>query len=226
MRRYQSWPDWPTAEAALAKRFPPGVVAGLGEAYRFAAGWHGDQVRPGGEPYTEHLLETLEILIDSGVDSGAGSAAGSGTGSGAGGGADAALVAALLHDVVEDTPCPIEEVRRRFGPAVAEQVGWLTRPEPEEAGEDARSLARERYLASFAAAPVPVLAVKLSDRYSNVQRLHTHPLPGSQRGYYRETVDWFGPLSERIPFFAALFAGWAHEYRYLGDSGSDRDTAR
>ena len=198
MHRYHSWPDWPTAHAALAGRLAPAAVVRLGEAYRFAAEWHGSQVRPGGEPYVEHLLEALEVLFESGAGE---------TGPGA-----VALVAALLHDVVEDTPCTIEDVGYRFGPQVAEQVAWLTKPPADPADAE---VVRERYLASFAEAPMSVLAVKLSDRYSNVQRLHTLPCPDNQRSYYRETVEVFLPLAARIPFFQGLFTEWAQEYTYL-----------
>lgn len=203
MRRFHSWSNWPAARAALAGRLPAAVTGRLGQAYRFAAGWHGAQVRPGGEPYVEHLLETLEILLDSG----AGEVDAGNLGAGA-----PSLVAALLHDVVEDTPCSIEDVRHRFGPDVAERVAWLTKP---LAGVDGPGAERERYLDRFAEAPTPVLAVKLSDRYSNVQRLHTHPVPDRRRDYYRETVEVFLPLASRIPYFHALFAEWAETYRYL-----------
>lgn len=58
----------------------------LGEAVAFAEDAHGDQRRPAGEPYVEHLLEVVEILV-----------------SGAGVRNEDLLVAAFLHDVVEDT---------------------------------------------------------------------------------------------------------------------------
>lgn len=197
MRRYHSWPDWQTARTALAYQLDATVVAHLGAAYRFAAGWHGQQVRPGGEPYTEHLLETTEIVFDSG----AADPDPAGT----------PLVAALLHDVVEDTGCRISDVQRRFGPDVAEQVAWLTKP----AASRDPDADRAEYLARFTDAPEPVLAVKLADRYSNVQRLHTHPVPGRQRGYYTETVEVFLPLAARLPYYAALYTAWATEYHYL-----------
>lgn len=204
MRRYHSWPTWTAAEPALTRRLPPAVVARLGEAYRFADRWHGHQRRPAGEPYVEHLLETLEILLDSNVvDAEADSVP---------------LVAALLHDVVEDTPCSLADVQARFGPNVAAHVGWLTGPVAGAEGDSAG--AREEYLRRFAAAPTPVLAVKLSDRYSNVQRLHTHPRPDRQRRYYRETVDCFLLLAGAIPFYDVLFSEWAEEYRYLSAQDS------
>jgi guanosine-3',5'-bis(diphosphate) 3'-pyrophosphohydrolase len=200
MRRFHSWPTWTVAEPALAGRLPAPLVARLGAAYRFAERWHCDQRRPAGEPYVEHLLETLEILLASGtVDAGAD---------------PAPLLAALLHDVVEDTPCSLAEVRDAFGAEVAAHVGWLTKPDGGGAG------AREAYLRRFDTAPAAVLAVKLSDRYSNVQRLHTHPRGDRQRSYYRETAEWFLPLASRIPFYQRLFADWAEEYRHLSRAGS------
>lgn len=36
------------------------------------------------------------------------------------------IAAALLHDVVEDTPVMIDEIREEFGSQVAELVDWLT----------------------------------------------------------------------------------------------------
>jgi hypothetical protein len=71
-----------------------GWLAGVTEAVSFAARWHADQRRPAGEPYVEHLQEATAFLAL---------------------GADVqdvdVLQAAVLHDVVEDTPCTLAEVR-------------------------------------------------------------------------------------------------------------------
>ena len=78
----------------------------------FALRFHGDQKRPTGAPYVEHLLEALEVLVR-----------------GAGVSDPDVLCAAVLHDVVEDTPCTIAGVRAAFGDRVADMVGWVTKPE-------------------------------------------------------------------------------------------------
>jgi GTP pyrophosphokinase len=185
---FSSWTDWPSAEQALAARLPAPTVAALARAYAFAEEHHGDQTRPAGEPYVHHLLEALEIALDSGATD------------------PDVLVAVLLHDVVEDTEHTLDEVGAEFGDRVAELVGWVTKPEG--GGADRR----HTYLAGFATAPADVLTVKLSDRYSNVQRLDTHPRPAKQVAYYAETVRYVLPLAERSPYFRERFGHWAAHF--------------
>jgi (p)ppGpp synthase/HD superfamily hydrolase len=81
MEVFASWTGWPSAEQALATRLPASTVAALARAYAFAEEHHGDQTRPAGEPYVHHLLEALEIAVDSGATD------------------PDVLVAVLLHDV-------------------------------------------------------------------------------------------------------------------------------
>lgn len=198
IRRFESWPNWPAAYRALRHRLPASTVTSLGYTFRFAAGWHDGQVRPGGWPYTRHLLETLEIVVASGVpDSVRGVSI---------------LSAALLHDVVEGTECTLDHIRRHAGQRTASYVDWLTQAAPD--GQDAAT-ARTTYLARFTSVAPEVLTIKLADRYSNIQRLHAHPDRATRRSFYTETVTWFLPLAERIPFYAGLYTIWADEYRYL-----------
>ncbi|MGH8964106.1 MAG: HD domain-containing protein [Actinomycetes bacterium] len=193
---FGSWRDWDAARVGLSGRLRPGTVVALGEAYEFASAWHGDQVRPAGEPYVWHLLEVLEIAH------------------GVGGLVDPdALRAALLHDVVEDTGATGEQVLARFGEGTAELVGWLTKPEP--APGQTRERARARYLERFVSAPPVVRVIKLADRYSNVQRLDTHPRPAKRRAYYLETREHFLPLAAATPGFAELFEEWDRAFSYL-----------
>jgi (p)ppGpp synthase/HD superfamily hydrolase len=93
-----------------------------------------------------------------------------------------------------------------FGSRVAELVAWVTKP---EGGGDAQ---RQRYLAGFATAPAEVLTVKLADRYSNVQRLDTHPRAAKRSAYYAETVRVFLPLAQRSPYFRERFREWAAHF--------------
>lgn len=196
MEVFGLWATWPEAEAALWPRLPKETLEFLGNAYVFATRWHGEQRRPAGEPYVTHLLEALEILAvgmeitDRDV-----------------------LAAALLHDVVEDTPCTLAAVQEKFGSRVAELVGWLTKPEAEP-GQD-KDWVREAYLGRFEQAPYDVLVVKLADRYSNVQRLHTHPRIQKQHSYYAETCRWFIPAAAKVPYFQTLFTTWQKNYEYL-----------
>lgn len=196
IRIFASWRTWADAEPTVSAALGPHDTSVLRRAYRFAELRHGEQRRPAGQPYRTHLLEALEVLLV-------------GTGERRLG----PLATALLHDVVEDTPCSPGEVAEEFGPAVAELVEHLTKPEP--ATGQSRQQARQAYLDRLAVAPPDAIAVKLADRYSSTQRLHTHPRPAKQRAYYAETVESIIPLAAGFPFFRDLFAAWRLHYAYL-----------
>ncbi len=164
MELFTSWHSWPQAEAGLRELLPPQAVAAVGRAVAFAARQHGDQRRPTGAPYAEHLLEALQVLAR-----------------GAGVTDPDLLCAAVLHDVVEDTACTVAQVAEGFGPRVAELVAWVTIPAP-AAGQD-KAAAKEAYLRGLRSAPRDAILVKLADRASNVQTLR-NLAPARQRAYY------------------------------------------
>ena len=188
MELFTSWHTWPQTEPELRRLLPPVTADAVTKAAVFALRFHGDQQRPTGVPYAEHLLETLEFLVR-----------------GAGVSDPDVLCAAVLHDVVEDTPCTLEEVRQAFGTRVADLVGWVTKPEP-SAAEDKKA-AKEAYLATLAAAPDDAVTVKLADRASNVQTLRNLPLP-RQRDYYAQTVRYIMPLAASRGWWALWYASW------------------
>ncbi|WP_238332286.1 HD domain-containing protein [Kribbella jejuensis] len=188
MRVFAGWDGWPAAEEDLNGRLPRAVLAELEVAFEGALEWHGGQVRPAGEAYWEHLLQVVDVLV-SGL-----------------GVTDVDLLrAGLLHDVVEDTDGTLEEVAARFGERTAELVGAVT------IGPEGRTA----YLGRLAGASRDVLLLKLSDRYSNVQRLHTHPRVAKQRSYYAETVERFVPMAVVDNRLKELYAAWAAAYSYL-----------
>ena len=76
-----------------------------------------------------------------------------------------AVQVALLHDVLEDTPTKLEEVRDTFSPEIAEAVLALTKNEDLPADvQIPDSLMRIKTLRK------EVWAVKLADRISNMQK--------------------------------------------------------
>jgi GTP pyrophosphokinase len=167
----------------------------VGNAVAFALRFHGDQKRPTGVPYVEHLLEALEVLVR-----------------GAGVSDPDVLCAAVLHDVVEDTPCTIAGVRAAFGDKVAELVGWVTIPEAED-GADKKAV-KEAYLTRLADAPDDAILVKLADRASNVQTLRNLSLP-KQRQYYAQTVTYIMPLAASRGWWPLWYASWEEAHRDL-----------
>jgi guanosine-3',5'-bis(diphosphate) 3'-pyrophosphohydrolase len=121
-----------------------------------------------------------------------------------------------MHDVVEDTPCTLEQVSAAFGPQVAELVGWVTIPEPGP-GEN-KSEVKQAYLRRLWDAPSRARLVKLADRASNVQTLRNLE-PARQRAYYAQTVTHIVPLAAGEPWFAAWYGQWQLELADLGPSG-------
>jgi GTP pyrophosphokinase len=160
----------------------------VSDAVAFAVRFHGEQKRPTGAPYLEHLLEALEVLVR-----------------GAGVSDPDVLCAAVLHDVVEDTACTIAGVRAAFGDRVADMVGWVTKPEAGE-GED-KNAVKEAYLRRLADAPDDAILVKLADRVSNVQTLR-NLRPQKQRDYYAQTVTYIVPLTASRGWWALWYASW------------------
>lgn len=198
MRVFEAAGGWPSVRERLAPRIAGQDLASLDEAVEFAVRWHADQIRPAGEPYVEHLLEAVCVLVEAvgttDVD---------------------VLRAAVLHDVVEDTECSLEDVRQRFGDRVAVLVDWVTKPAPPDGRT--REEARAAYLARLRTAPPDALLVKLADRLSNVQRLDTHPRPEKRRSYYLETVSSIVPLARSHPWFRQWYAAWRDAFAHLAD---------
>jgi (p)ppGpp synthase/HD superfamily hydrolase len=192
---FVSWHDWGRAAGELRGVVPGETAAAVAEAVRFAAAWHGDQRRPTGAPYRDHLLEALEVLVR-----------------GAGVKDRDVLCAAVLHDVVEDTACPLAEIEAAFGPKVAELVGWVTIPKPGP-GEAKRDV-KLAYLGRLKHAPAQARLVKLADRASNVQTLR-NLAPERQRYYFAQTVTYIVPLAAMEPWFAQWYAAWQQDFADL-----------
>jgi (p)ppGpp synthase/HD superfamily hydrolase len=195
MELFTNWHTWQQAEPELRRLLPAAAADAVASAAEFALRYHGDQTRPTGAPYAEHLLEALEVLVR-----------------GAGVTDPGILQAAVLHDVVEDTPCTIDDVRRAFGDRVAELVGWVTKPEPADGVEPAA--AKQAYLSRLRDAPDDAVLVKLADRVSNVQTLRNLRLP-KQRQYYAETVRYIMPLAAQRRWWAQWYASWQLAHRDL-----------
>ncbi len=123
MELFIDWHNWEQTEPELRGLLPAASCDAVARSVAFAVRFHGDQKRPTGAPYLEHLLEALEVLVR-----------------GAGVRDPDVLCAAVLHDVVEDTQCTIDEVRAAFGDRVAEMVGWVTKPDFVAGGPDKKTV--------------------------------------------------------------------------------------
>lgn len=120
------------------------------EALELATSAHAGQIRngSGGKPYIEHPLAVAELLAEHGFR-------------------DPVLAAALLHDVVEESPIGVDEIRRRFGDEVAGLVAALT--DAEEIESYGRR--KEVHRADVEAAGSEALAIYAADKLSNIRAL-------------------------------------------------------
>jgi GTP pyrophosphokinase len=123
------------------------------EALVYASELHAQQRRKGsGAPYVGHLLGVTAIVLENG-------------------GNEDEAIGALLHDAVEDQGgAPrLEEIRRRFGPSVAEIVAGcsdaLTTPKPPWRQR------KEKYLAHLPTAGRSVQLVSAADKLYNLRSI-------------------------------------------------------
>lgn len=77
-------------------------------AYVLAMQAHGSQTRENGDLYFTHPLAVADILTGYRLDV-------------------ASIATALMHDVIEDTPVGLPDIRRRFGDEIASLVDGVTK---------------------------------------------------------------------------------------------------
>lgn len=137
------------------------------DAFRFAQHAHGSighMRRYTGEPYIVHPLAVAELVRSAPHT-------------------DAMIAAALLHDVVEDTPFTLGDVMEKFGPDVAELVGWLTDVSRPEHGN--RAARKHLDLLHTAKAPPAAKTIKLADLIDNTKTISRRD-PEFWRRYRKE----------------------------------------
>ena len=148
-------------------------------AYEYARDAHAGQTRASGEPYVSHSVAVASILVGLRLDT-------------------ATIAAALLHDVPEDTPRSIDDVRAEFGPEIASLVDGVTklgRIEWKSREERQAENLRKMFLAM--ASDIRIILIKLADRVHNMRTLEHLP-EWKQKRTARETLDIYAPLSERL----------------------------
>ena len=137
----------------------------LAKAIKFAVEAHGEQKRKyTNEPYVTHPLAVMKIVQEVPHTT-------------------EMLAAAVLHDVVEDTPVELSEIKHEFGPTVASYVEGLTDiSRPEDGNRAVRKALDKDHLAKQSA---EVQTIKYADIISNTQDIKVND-PSFAKVYVEE----------------------------------------
>ncbi len=148
-------------------------------AFEFAARAHSGQTRASGEPYITHPVAVASVVADLKLDV-------------------ESICAALLHDVIEDTPMVIAQIRNEFGVDVANIVDGVSKLDQlsfNNRGEAQVESFRKMMLAMVD--DIRVILVKLADRLHNMRTLE--PLKPEKRARIaKETLEIYAPIANRL----------------------------
>lgn len=170
-----------SAVSAYDKKVPESA---LRRAYAYASRMHEKQKRESGEPYIIHPVNVAAILVDYRLDS-------------------TSIIAALLHDVVEDTPSTLEEIRELFGNEVAKLVDGVTKLTRIEWTSDKTKQAENfRKLVLAMSEDIRVLLIKLADRLHNMRTLNCVVSEEKRLRIAKETMEIYVQLAERLGLHA------------------------
>lgn len=153
----------------------------LQEAFRLAREAHKDQKRKTGEPYILHPIAVATIAAEElqlGADS---------------------VMAAFLHDVVEDTPYTIDDLRSRFGNDVAFLVKVVTKLKKDEYVVT-KQVDNYRQMLDSIQSDIRAVLVKISDRLHNMRTLSSMR-PDKQMKIAGETDYFYAPLANRLGLY-------------------------
>jgi len=149
------------------------------KAYEFSERSHAGQKRESGEPFVTHCLEVALILAEQHLDS-------------------TTIAAGLIHDVVEDTPVTIEQVRKDFGEEIALLVDGVTKlGQVEYKSHEEEQVEYFRKMLLSMARDIRVILIKLADRLHNMRTLQ-FVKPEKRVRVATETREVYAPLAHRF----------------------------
>ncbi|MCQ2180530.1 MAG: HD domain-containing protein [Bacteroidales bacterium] len=165
----------------MSKRVSPEDLQRVKDAYALAAEAHKDQKRKSGEPYIIHpvavaAIAAEELELDANT-----------------------VCSAFLHDVVEDTPYTVEDIRDRFGNDVAFLVDVVTKRK-KKSYENTKQVDNYKQILDSVHYDVRALLVKLSDRLHNMRTLDSMR-PDKQMKIAGETDFFYAPLAGRLGLY-------------------------
>lgn len=153
----------------------------LKRAFEFARKAHAPQRRRSGEPYILHpiavaRITAIELRLDVNI-----------------------VIAAFLHDVVEDTPYTLRDIREHFGDDVASLVKAVTKPH-KKFYEMSKQLDNFKQMLGAMQGDIRGILVKLADRLHNMRTLASMA-PDKQMKIAGETDYFYAPLATRLGLY-------------------------
>ena len=150
-------------------------------AYELANYSHRYQRRKSGEPYMYHPIAVARICAE---EIGLG---------------PTAIATALLHDVVEDTPVTLEDLRADFGESIALMVGGLTKLDSAYTNESQQAANFKKVLSTLIV-DVRIVLIKMADRLHNMRTIKSMP-EHKQFKIAAETSYVYAPLAHRLGLY-------------------------
>lgn len=164
--------------ATIEKKYSADDIELVRLAFDFADEAHRGQTRASGEPYVLHPLATAQKLAELNLD-------------------PVMIIAGLLHDVPEDTPLTLEDIRKNFGAEVAKLVEGITKlGKIKYRGMD-RYAENLRKMFISMSEDIRVIFIKFADRLHNLQTLRYLP-PEKQHRIALETLEIYAPIADRL----------------------------
>ena len=151
----------------------------IDRAYQLASAAHATQFRRSGEPYICHPISVAQLLVELGMDS-------------------ESVAVALMHDVAEDTPVTIDEIRQKFGSEVALLVDGVTKlTQIKFSNVEDRKAENLRKMLLAMSQDVRVMIIKLCDRLHNMRTGDAWP-EQKRRDKALETMEVYAPIAHRL----------------------------
>ncbi len=166
---------------SMRLKYSPSEMKQLRSAYELAALAHKEQRRKSGEPYIIHPIAVARIASEElslDVNS---------------------VMAAFLHDVVEDTPYTVEQIKEQFGEDVAYLVKVLTK-EKRDYSQGSSQIENFKQMLGSMNYDIRALLIKLSDRLHNMRTLSSMR-PEKQMKIAGETDYFYAPLANRLGLY-------------------------
>lgn len=169
----------PDILASVRAYNPKADLSLIEKAYHFSEKVHEGQKRASGEPYFIHPVEVAAILAEMQLDA-------------------ASIAAGLLHDTVEDTLIPIDEIKKEFGPEISLLVDGVTKLSKIKFSTTEEKQAENfRKMMLAMAVDIRVILIKLADRLNNMRTLH-HLSVERRLKIAKETAEIYAPLANRL----------------------------